>query len=278
MDRYPNNSPKRSKILIGKWIGTALLAAVLVYFFLNPALYHKVITAADPSQGTTSAMDYGQIIATLLLTALGIAALWAPCPFSAKQKKILGPAGFLLTSGVSIFALEYANIYVHRLPWEAVHSIGLKKLFLTWTVVILIAAWFAVLTNRWQLSSVLTAAVICVFGVVCYFVYALRGVAFLATDLTTIQTAANVVGGYEYHVDSYTFTLILFTIVWCDVIKWTGKEKIFRTWKRRGVACVCVLALTILSDRVYLHTEMLRHRGVTVNTFRPEKSETTGRS
>ena len=82
MDRYPNNSPKRSKILIGKWIGTALLAAVLVYFFLNPALYHKVITAADPSQGTTSAMDYGQIIATLLLTALGIAALWAPCPFS----------------------------------------------------------------------------------------------------------------------------------------------------------------------------------------------------
>lgn len=272
MDRYPNNSPKRSKILIGKWIGTALLAAVLVYFFLNPALYHKVITAADPSQGMTSAMDYGQIIATLLLTALGIAALWAPCPFSAKQKKILGPVGFLLTSGVSIFALEYANIYVHRLPWEAVHSIGLKKLFLTWTVVILIAAWFAVLTNRWQLSSVLTAAVICVFGVVCYFVYALRGVAFLATDLTTIQTAANVVGGYEYHVDSYTFTLILFTIVWCDVIKWTGKEKIFRTWKRRGVACVCVLALTILSDRVYLHTEMLRHRGVTVNTFRPEKS------
>ena len=266
----------KGKIEVGKLIGSAILVALLVYFFVNPELWHSIPAAgADPaagSGGAVSSVSFLQIAVTLILTAAGLAALWLPCPFREKTKRILGPVGLLVTSVVAIFTLEYDNIYVHRLPWQVLRSIGAKKLFMTWIVVLLLAAWFVVLANRWQLASVLTIAVLCGFGVTCYFVYALRGVAFLASDLTTLQTAANVAGDYEYRVDYHTFTMVLFTVAWCDLINWTGSVKIFSAWRWRAAALACVIALTVLFDRVCFHTDMLRHRGVTVNTFRPEKS------
>ncbi len=260
----------KRKVSVTALIGTALIAVPLVWFFMHPDLYHNVVAAADGSTQTkVAAVKIGIMI---LLGALGAAALWVPCFLTQKQRKAAGILGFFLTSVVCIFALEYANIRKSRMPLALIGAIGKKKLLLTWVVVFLIALWFAVLFNQWQTASILTAVTVCVFGVVCYFVYALRGEAFLASDLTVLGTAANVAAGYDYRINSNTLILVMFTIVWCYLIRWSGYVMIFSAWKWRGIALAVVFALTILADRVYLHTRMLRNSGVTLNTFRPEKS------
>ena len=197
----------KRKVSVTALIGTALIAVPLVWFFMHPDLYHNVVAAADGSTQTkVAAVKIGIMI---LLGALGAAALWVPCFLTQKQRKAAGILGFFLTSVVCIFALEYANIRKSRMPLALIGAIGKKKLLLTWVVVFLIALWFAVLFNQWQTASILTAVTVCVFGVVCYFVYALRGEAFLASDLTVLGTAANVAAGYDYRINSSGLKILI---------------------------------------------------------------------
>lgn len=262
---------KNKRLRTGAVLGTVLLAAVVVFYFAHPEFYLNVSYKTGSGERVSGNL-YTQIAAVILLAAAGTAALWVPCRLSGRLRKLYAVLGFLMTGGVMIFVLEYGNIRKHRTPWQVVQALGLKKLFLTWTAVFLIAAWFAVLVNRWQAASVLTSVLVCVFGVVCYFVYALRGVPLLASDLTTLQTAANVAGEYDYRLDSHTLVMILATISWCDVVLWAGKTRIFQGWKARSAALILIAVLTLLTDRVYFHTDFLRRRGIAVNTFRPVKS------
>ena len=265
------DSNTKGRVRIGTLLGTVFLLAVAVYYFAHPDFYLNVNLRTDGEEIQTGT-DFLQIVLVILFTALGAAALWVPCFLNEKQKKIHAVLGFWLTSVVMIFVVEYANIRAHRYFWWVVYYIGVKKLFLTWVVVILFAGWFAVLTNRWQTSAMITAIVVCSFGVTCYFVYALRGTPFLASDLTTLGTAANVAAGYTYRLDSYTTVMILMTTAWCDLILWSGEHKIFSSWKPRVVTLIVVFALSILTERVYIHSQFLLKRGVTMNTFRPIKS------
>ena len=257
-------------IRVGAVVGTVLLIVPLVWFFTHPDLFHVTNVAADGTEVVSFSIKRIAIMA--ILAVLGLGALWAPFSLPEKWKKPVGIVGFFATGIIIVFVLEYANIRAHRAPWWVVRSIGWEKLFLTWIVVFLFALWFALLANSWQMASCLTAGTVCVFGVICYFVYALRGEAFLASDLTVLQTAANVAGGYEYNIDFHTLILVMFTIAWCDLILWTGKTRVFRAWRWRGIALVIALGLTIFAERIYLHTNLLREWNVTLNNFRPEKS------
>ena len=261
----------KRRVRISALIGTFLLAAPLVWFFAHPELCHNIYILEDGTQ--VSRLATVKCAMMVLLAAAGLAAVWVPCPkLSERTQKVVGILGFLVTSVVMVFALEYANIRKHRMPLKVLQALGKKKLLLTWIVVILFASWFAVLVNRWEMASVLTASVVCAFGITCYFVYALRGAPLLASDFTTLQTAANVAGGYEYRIDSYTLTLLMFTISWSYIVLWPGKTKIFSRWSMRGIALAVMIALTILFDRFYIHSDLLRNSHVAVNTFRPEKS------
>ena len=261
----------KRRVRISALIGTFLLAAPLVWFFAHPELCHNVYILEDGTQ--VSRLATVKCAMMVLLAAAGLAAVWVPCPkLSERTQKILGILGLLVTSVVMIFVLEYANIRKHRMPLAVLRALGKKKLLLTWIVVILFAAWFVVLVNRWQIASVLTASFVCAFGVTCYFVYALRGAPLLASDFTTLQTAANVAGGYEYKIDFYTLALLMFTISWSYIVLWPGQTKIFCRWRTRGIALAAVIALTILFNRFYIHSDLLRNSHVAVNTFRPEKS------
>lgn len=264
-----SKSGKR-RIPVAALIGTALEALPLVWFFTHSDLYHNVIVAADGS--TQTKVAFLKIAIMILLGLVGAASLWVPCFLTERQRRYVGILGFFLTSVVCIFALEYANIRKPRMPLALIRAIGKKKFLMTWAVVFLLALWFAVLVNRWQTASILTAVTVCLFGCICYFVYALRGEALIASDLTVVGTAANVAAGYEYRINSNTLILVMFTLVWCYLIIWSGFVKVFSGWKGRVVTLVIVIALTILEDRVYLHTRTLRNIGVTLNTFRPEKS------
>ncbi len=265
-----SNKTGKKILRIGNLIGTVLLITCLVWFFTHPDFYHNVIMAADGTQVTELARM--KIVLMIGLVVAGLLALWVPCHLSEKQRRIFSVIAFLATSVVTIFALEYANIRKHRTPLWAFRDLGKKKLLMTWILVILVAMWFAVLFNRWQTASMMTAIAVCIFGVVCYLVYAMRGTPFLASDLTVLQTAANVAAEYEYSIDYYTLALVTFTISWSCIVRWAGPVRIFSGWKLRVAAAVVLVALTILFDRIYFHTQMLRENGVTVNTFRPEKS------
>ena len=261
---------QKKRIRISKVIGSVILALVLVWFFTHPDLYHNVIIKADGSQRVSLARF--KILMMIVMAAAGMIVLWTPCFLPQKLRRVYAIVTFLMTSVIMIFALEYASIRRHRTPLQVWHDIGYRKLFLTWIAVILIASWFALLVNRWQIASMMTAIFICIFGVVCYLVYTMRGTPFTASDLTVLQTAANVAGDYDYNIDFYTLFLVTFTIVWCDIVLWAGSVKVFSGWKLRVAALAVMIACTVLFDRVYFHSDMLSRNSITMNTFKPEKS------
>ena len=248
-------------------IDSVLLAGLALFFFLNPSFYQN-----KPADADTAVIHAGRIVYVLVLSAGGFAAVWMPNPLKGKVKDRVGILLSFLTMPLVVFPLEYANIRTHMLPSDVFVMIGEKKLLLTGAVIFLFFCWFLVIGGVWQRAAMLLSILVCVFGVVNYYVYAFRGVPLLASDLTVLQTAMNVAGDYDYRLDYYTFSLLLFTVFWCCVLSFSGKKKAFRNWKVRVGVLAAVLVLTIITDRVYLHTKFLRQHGVSFNTFKPQKS------
>ncbi|MBR1901271.1 MAG: LTA synthase family protein [Lachnospiraceae bacterium] len=247
-------------------IGTALIAVLLIYFFMNPS-----VSGIVQGEGTVP-VSLRKTAYVLILAAAGLLFTWIPCRLSEKSRRRVAAVMSFLTTVGTIFVLEYANIHKHRGPLALIRAIGKKKFLLTWIVLALILLWLLILTNCWQIASVLLTLIECIFGLVCYFVFTLRGVPFLASDLTILQTAANVAGEYRYSLDYHSFLQTLFTVAWCDVLLWTGFSRVFTGWKVRSAGIILAIAGAFLFNKTYFHTSMLRDAHVTLNTFRPQKS------
>ena len=262
------NDNRRKQIgrYVAGGIGTAIIVLLLIYFFTQPS-----VSGIGSGAGAAS-VSMKKIAYVLIVAAGGLLITWIPCRLSEKNRRRVAMAMSLLTTFGTIFVLEYANIQAHRGPRALLRAIKKEKFFLTWIVLALILLCLLVVTNCWQIASALLTLIVCIFGLVCYFVFALRGVPFLASDLTILQTAANVAGEYQYTLDYFSFLQILFTVAWCDALLWTGFSRVFTGWKMRTAGAVVAVAAALLFNKAYFHTSMLRDMHVTLNTFRPQKS------
>lgn len=253
------------RILFGG-IGSALIVFLMIYYFTNPSVSGTV------QNGAVVPVSARKTAYVVILAAIGLLIAWIPCRLSVKNRRRVAAVMSILTTVGTIFVLEYTNIQTHRGPLALLRAIKKEKFFLTWIVLALILLWLLVLTNCWQIASVLLTVIVCIFGLVCYFVFTLRGVPFLASDLTILQAAANVAGEYSYSLNYFSFLQILFTVSWSYALLWTGFSKVFPGWKVRSAGVILAVAAALLFNKAYFHTSMLRDMHVTLNTFRPQKS------
>ena len=253
------------RILFGG-IGSALIVFLMIYYFTNPSVSGTV------QNGAVVPVSARKTAYVVILAAIGLLIAWIPCRLSEKNRRRVAAVMSILTTVGTIFVLEYTNIQTHRGPFALLRAIKKEKFLLTWIVLALILLWLLVLTNCWQISSVLLTVIVCIFGLVCYFVFTLRGVPFLASDLTILQAAANVAGEYSYSLNYFSFLQILFTVSWSYALLWTGFSKVFPGWKARSAGVILAVAAALLFNKAYFHTSMLRDMHVTLNTFRPQKS------
>lgn len=251
------------------YAGAVSVLVMYLFFWLNKEYYFQISTIDG-----VSSPDYllKRILFVTLLTAGGIAlSLWK-WKLSEKANKIGAWTMFALTPFVSFFALEYANIYASRILWQVVDALGKRRCIVSLVVVILLMLGVYVITNSTKIAALAAAILICVFGTVCYFVYAFRGIPFLASDLTIMGTAFNVMADYEYHLGYQAFIMIQITLVWCiglcrlKNVKGPG-------WKARVPIAVCYVLILSFMVHTLVFTNFLKEKTrVSVNTFMPQKS------
>lgn len=255
--------------LAGKLLAVLTLVIMYVFFFINKDYFYQISTIDGIS--SPDFLRKRILFVTLLFLAAMVIAI-KDIKLSEKQNKIAAWMTCLATPLVSFFALEYANIMEHRILWQVVTGLGKKRCLMSVAVILLLVAVFLVITNSTKLASVIVSVFIGIFGVGCYFVYSFRGIPFLASDLTIMETAFNVMADYEYTLGYEAYVLIFVTIVWCIFLcKFTGFKAM--KWKVRLGAAVLTAVLVAVSVHTLVYTSFLKEKvKVSVNTFMPQKS------
>lgn len=235
----------------------------------------KTVKSAD---GTTSSLFlWGRLIYMAAAALIGFAAVWMKPVFSGKAKRRAAWMVYLLSPFVFLWALEYDNIVASRLPWQLFFGMGGGRHFvLAAGVVFVLLFLFSAITNRMRLAGMLLGILICVFGCTCYFVYALRGDPFLATDLATAGTAMDVAGGYTFRFNYQSVAMLMSVTVWLDIAGWIGEERIALRGSLRAAGIVFTAVIWAVFIVLFFRTDFLTENGVHLNTFNPAKSYRTG--
>lgn len=244
--------------IISKIIKTIVVLGMFIFF-----LTHRSFYVAEHN-------DYykKRIALVILMTFSSLFLIWTKKILNEKNKKTAAILLFISTPFVSFFALEYANIIKSRFLWHVVLDLGKKKCLLSVIILFEILLVFLVITNSYRWSAFLVSLIVCIFGTANYFVYTLRGIPILASDLSIAGTALNVAGQYEYHINYPVFILIFITIFWGIVLMKTGKIKAMKNRVRIGTALVSCLICCISIKALIFSNDF----GVSLNTCNPHKS------
>lgn len=261
------SSEKAKKII--RYVQAAVFIGLYIFFWCNREYYLQQSVSDSVAK---AGFVMSRIIVVTLICGGGVAlSLWEQ-RFSERVNKWTTFILFGFTPLVSFFALEYTNIFQSRILLKVLTEIGKKRSLLTVVILGILMLGVYVVSSSMKVAAVGLAIFVCIFGVGCYFVYAFRGIPFLASDLTIMGTAFNVMANYEYHLAFQPYVLILITITWCVALWKMKKIKGFH-WKLRIPIIICYLAILGISVQTLVYTNFLKKRAhVSINTFMPQKS------
>ncbi len=263
-------SDKRKAKLTFKIIGLLVLIFLYVYYWMNKDF--RTGTVTDYKDVVS---DVNGIARTIFVTAMflfGGVLLFIKNILNDVVNKIMSAVIFVLTPAVSFFMLEYDNIQQSTLLMDTVRMLGKKRVLTSIVILGLVMLLIYVITNSAKVSSVFLISFSCVAGVASYYTFAFRGIPLLATDLTSLRTAMNVMGEYDYSVNYYTYAIILFTVVWiiadCKLRSYKGFS-----WKLRIPIAAAYVLIVGFSVNLMFNTDFFDNTvRVRINTFMPQKS------
>ena len=129
------------------------------------------------------------------------------------------------------------------------------------------------LTGSMRFSGCFLCIFSIIFSLTNYFTTTFRGIPILASDLTIMGTAMNVVGNYKYSLDLTRTITLLGLITWCILLFRVKRLRLPKGKKRistiLGSAAICFASFWIM---IYTPVMTVTPMHVTVNTFRPIKS------
>lgn len=129
------------------------------------------------------------------------------------------------------------------------------------------------LTGSMRFSGCFLCIFSIIFSLTNYFTTTFRGIPILASDLTIMGTAMNVVGNYKYSLDLTRTITLLGLIAWCILLFRVKRLRLPKGKKRisaiLGSAAICFASFWIM---IYTPVMTVTPMHVTVNTFRPIKS------
>lgn len=180
---------------------------------------------------------------------------------------------FLLTPLVALFFLEYANPAGPGLIFYSIRPSYLLRFFVTAFLFYTVMGFLFALTGSMRFSGCFLCIFSIVFSLANYFTTTFRGIPILASDLTIMGTAMNVVGNYKYSLDLTRTITLLGLIAWCILLFRVKHIRLPKGKKRisaiLGTAVVCFASFWIMICTPVMTVTPMH---VTVNTFRPIKS------
>ena len=266
-DRVYINKNKPDLIIAG--VKVAMFVALYIFFWLNATFYTKISEA----NGITTIEYFKKRILLVTVLCLGgmVISIWK-IKLSDKINKWILLAAVTLTPVVNFLALEYTNIRTSRVLFRVFSGLGIIKSLLTLAILALIMLGIYIITNRIKITAIVMSVIIAVFGMICHYVYAFRGVPFLASDLSTADTAMSVMSNYKYEVTYQIYVLVLVTVLWCAIIADMKKEEPLKWKVRLGAAGIYAVVIAISIHALFYTPLFTEKFSVTLNTFRPEKS------
>lgn len=127
------------------------------------------------------------------------------------------------------------------------------------------------LCNRANYTALLLVLISALFGLANYFVVLFRDSPILAADLSSIGTAMDVAGGYEYYLDSTSFKAMVLTVVFCCVIL---RQKPYRWlhWKKRIVLALGAIFIFMgLSEHIFSGS-YFKKNGISLSVWNPKSN------
>lgn len=180
---------------------------------------------------------------------------------------------FFLTPLVALLFLEYANPAEPGLIFYSIRPSCLLRFGVTAFLFYIVMGFLFALTGSMRFSGCFLCIFSIIFSLTNYFTTTFRGIPILASDLTIMGTAMNVVGNYKYSLDLTRTITLLGLITWCILLFRVKRLRLPKGKKRisaiLGSAAICFASFWIM---IYTPVMTVTPMHVTVNTFRPIKS------
>lgn len=180
---------------------------------------------------------------------------------------------FFLTPLVALLFLEYANPAGPGLIFYSIRPSCLLRFGVTAFLFYIVMGFLFALTGSMRFSGCFLCIFSIIFSLTNYFTTTFRGIPILASDLTIMGTAMNVVGNYKYSLDLTRTITLLGLITWCILLFRVKRLRLPKGKKRisaiLGSAAICFASFWIM---IYTPVMTVTPMHVTVNTFRPFKS------
>ena len=180
---------------------------------------------------------------------------------------------FFLTPLVALLFLEYANPAGPGLIFYSIRPSCLLRFGVTAFLFYIVMGFLFALTGSMRFSGCFLCIFSIIFSLTNYFTTTFRGIPILASDLTIMGTAMNVVGNYKYSLDLPRTITLLGLIAWCILLFRVKRLRLPKGKKRisaiLGSAAICFASFWIM---IYTPVMTVTPMHVTVNTFRPIKS------
>lgn len=183
-----------------------------------------------------------RIVTTLLLLVISGMLLLIRNPFQEKWNTIFSYIWFILSPGICFILLEYLNKEVFEI---SITAISLRYIVLNLIIYVIILFFFYVITGSPKQSVICLTVITTVFGLMNYYVCDFRGLAIMASDIYSAETAGSVAQNYKLFMDFNIFTTIILAGF---VILLTLKLKPKRLLKWRGrIVITLAFGLTFYS-------------------------------
>ena len=180
---------------------------------------------------------------------------------------------FFLTPLVALLFLEYANPAGPGLIFYSIRPSYLLRFGVTAFLFYIVMGFLFALTGSMRFSGCFLCIFSIIFSLTNFFTKTFRGIPILASDLTIMGTAMNVVGNYKYSLDLTRTITLLGLIAWCILLFRVKRLRLPKGKKRisaiLGSAAICFASFWIM---IYTPVMTVTPMHVTVNTFRPIKS------
>ncbi|WP_099467040.1 LTA synthase family protein [Konateibacter massiliensis] len=246
---------------IAKYV-VLIASAIWLWFFLGVNKGY-IIYAQD---GTVNKNTLDTAIVSVIFAVLTIILALIKIKWSDRVNQLVSWALFFLSPVYCYFAFEFFQKSIYTI---VISSIRKRYILLDFIILSVIVLTFLIITNSIKIAVITMTIVINLFGVINYYIYSFRGVALVASDVFSIQTAASVANDYKLFMDYHICYMIIMTLFIVTVMCKLKSFKAFPTWKLRVPATVVYVAYLAICLHVFVFSNQLAEWNVKPKLFNP---------
>ena len=202
-----------------------------------------------------------------LFFILSILISFLACLFFAIKINFNKKVNIIYTIASIILSILFTYIIIELLNKNALFALYKKRLFFNFSVIILFHLLVYSITNKINLTIIISNSIVFILGVVNYVVTCFRGTPLVPWDFLSIKTAAHVASSYTFSF-SYHFLLAITLFVFIIAVALKVKYKPKKT-KLNIVIRLIILVVILSLVVIFFKTDMINYFDFENNLWKP---------